>query len=172
MKIRTGFVSNSSSSSFIVTFTKDPTDINNLREQMGDCFPVMWGDAWQFTTEDVINRVHKDIMNQREFHSRILAGEIEPHELANIDAEYSDLADDLYYTLSADNPELTWDGPEMQEASKKLFERCLTRFQNKLKQNKSWEYHFEYSDNDGSFFSSLEHGEIFRNLEYDRISHH
>lgn len=171
MKIRNGFVSNSSSSSFVVEFTKDPTDINSLREQMGDCYPD-WYDNWQFTIEDVINRVHKDILNQQELHARILEGTIEPHELEEIDDEYSDADSELYYTLLDENPEITWDGPEMQEAGQKLFERCLKRYQNQLKDPNTWKYRFEYSDNDGSFFAALEHGNIFRNLEYTRTSHH
>ncbi|UQJ95155.1 hypothetical protein IANJMKHF_00249 [Klebsiella phage CPRSA] len=62
MKIRSGFVSNSSSSSFIVRFPKDPTDINNLREMMGDCVPNC-GYSWMTcpTAEEVVQQVHRDL---------------------------------------------------------------------------------------------------------------
>ena len=62
MKIRSGLVSNSSSSSFIVRFPKDPTDINNLREMMGDCVPNC-GYSWMTcpTAEEVVQQVHRDL---------------------------------------------------------------------------------------------------------------
>ena len=54
--------------------------------------------------------------------------------------------------------------------ARKLARVDLAKF---LKDNKGkFVTRFTYSDNDGSFFSMMEHGNIFRNLNHVHISHH
>jgi hypothetical protein len=59
MKIRNGFVSNSSSSSFILMLDKKPESREELADMMGDCSVDMYGDT--MSTQEVVDVVWGDI---------------------------------------------------------------------------------------------------------------
>lgn len=171
MKIRSGFVSNSSSSSFIVKFPKDPTDINTLREMMGDCVPNC-GYDWMScpTSEEVVNRVHRD-----------LGG----HTGDSFESFYDDKRYDWETEESAEtrynsNPQikLAYDGKDWYDLKTEekdllikmwLYEEFNMKYGN---QDGVFIYEFTYSDECGPLETQLEHGNIFRNLEHTKTSHH
>ena len=168
MKIRSGFVSNSSSSSFIVRFPKDPTDINTLREMMGDCAPDC-GYTWlpSVSSEEVINAVHKEILE----------------ETCGFDGYYERNRWDTYHYESMYNAHPTmklaydgreWDELEEQESDALVKMWLWQEYQAKRETNTEGEFifEFEFSDENGSFWSQMEHGNVFRNLNHTVTSHH
>lgn len=172
MKTRTGFVSNSSSSSFIVKFDKDPSDINNLKEMLGDCAVNPYG--YFISTDLVVETVFKEIQNQKDSDKPMYPFEYDEwdvyndmenmlHTLGVYDIEYGSelhksVIDEMvilelehrtrmYYMLKNTTPEA--------EAAKNEFTRKFT-----------------FSDENGSFWAAMEHGGVFRNVEHEQISHH
>ena len=135
MKFRNGFVSNSSSSSFVVAFPKD-LHLVNLKE-------LLFGDAEHltayndpFSTEELANQIRKDIEAQTPNHV--------PEDRGN-DWEY-------------DNNYPIYDTELVKSMIREHPDKDI--------------YVFEYRDEDGAFYSTLEHGDVFKNLPHRRESHH
>jgi hypothetical protein len=162
MKIRKGFVSNSSSSSFVVAFAKKPESIDELKLMMfGDeeLFPNPY-EVINYTTTEIASTVWKDMTEEatdlREVFNRgFLDG----------DPDYPDF----------------WDkkiSPENEDKRRnKYYKMCdkhrLKRMKEFLNQTSGSTYYvFSYSDNDGGYYSTLEHGEIFYNLLHVRFNEH
>ncbi|AGJ71524.1 hypothetical protein Lw1_gp116 [Escherichia phage Lw1] len=170
MKIRSGFVSNSSSSSFIVRFPKDPTNIDNLREMMGDCHPTCGYYTPSLTSEEVINHVHRD-----------LGGHMgNSFESFYDDKRYDWETEDSAETRYRSNPQiaLAYDGRDWYDLETEekdalikmwLYEEYNMKYGN---QNGVFIYEFTYSDECGPVGTQMEHGDIFRNLEHTSKSHH
>ena len=147
MKIRQSFVSNSSSSSFIVTFDKDPTELENLKEMMGACY----AEEYSYSTENVISRVHMDVIKGKTASIPELVQEFE-----NIVFEYK-----------STNGGVT-DWAEIDRANREKAEIAVQQFIETRKG--AFTYILEYCDDGGE--AALEHGNIFRNLPHVRSSHH
>ena len=131
MKIRNGFVSNSSSSSFVVAFDKIPRTRKQLRNMM---FPDNDQSAVKFynyseSIDEIVNVVFKDIKRQPD--------------------------------IQESNEYLGYDIEQEVEDFKKIHQpegkTCLQ---------------FNYADEDGGFFTVMEHGGIFDNMPHIQISHH
>jgi hypothetical protein len=181
MKIRTGFVSNSSSSSFVVLFPKEPknaTDVKNMLFSKGEAsypnpyYDPEWesGDDESYPVENVAETVWNDICNQEkndmERAKEILSGGYDEDA-----PNYNDYKDA--------NNKMDWNA--YQTARKMYADKKLKEFFNirKFKLQKlndepidSVLYCFSYSDNDGTYNASLEHGGLFDNLKHIIISNH
>lgn len=169
MKTRQGFVSNSSSSSFIVSFTQDPTDMNVLAEMMGNCGVHIYGTT--ITAEKVIETVHKIIMDDEDSKVKCPIYEEE---------DYSERYDTGYelMMMTPDCRDATDEEIDVAIKLKKELKMKLWCMMNNTTQAE-WEaanqflYQFTFSDENGSFWSAMEHGDVFRNVNVvDFKSHH
>ena len=170
MKIRNGFVSNSSSSSFIVAFPEMPTSAKHVQKMMfGDekTFPNPY--AWdgrqkEFPSAKIAKTVFNDIKSQM------------PNDKNNIIEGFSG-----WLQGGPESPHV-WDRQDLTQKEKdKLWrdwEKAYNKYQKDtamkfIKSNKNtFIYVFEYSDNDGDYYTTLEHGGIFNNLPHAKISRH
>lgn len=156
MKYRAGFVSNSSSSSFVINFPKDPSDIDNLREMMGECFPrYSYGDK-QITTEEVIQAVHNRV------------GCSQHRKPTDIDKYLvENLTDYVLNNYELEEYNLDF---ELQPEQRKILEEKMKDFLETLKSfdevEGSYRQTFTFSDDCGSFEASLMHGDIFRHVDH------
>lgn len=149
MKIRTGFVSNSSSSSFIVAFDKKPENKEELRKLLNIEHAkekTRWRDSIE--PEVLLNIVWKDLINQKPNDKKEILEAIgyenwtkEWHENITYE-EFIDHEDKDYLKNHLD---------EMNSILEEFKEKEL--------------YCFYYSDEDGPIESFLEHGNIFENFD-------
>lgn len=173
MKTRTGFVSNSSSSSFIVRFNQDPTDIDNLRTMMGDCAVNPYG--LMIEADKVLSTVHNLILEQNKDGNVVL-----PFEHDEWDARYSaeEQLRDLGCYDASELPDGEYDAlvnqivEDNKQYKLKLYYRLKGTTPEEEAQNNLFVHKFTFSDECGSFWAAMEHGGVFRNVDHDVISHH
>lgn len=177
MKIRLGFVSNSSSSSFVVVFPRIPTSIQDTKELLfGN---LNWYDhpypgyssCDGYPTEQIAETIFNDIQEQQPNSSILITKAFDACDLESMDP-VSAPADSKYNWRNSPvgGPELeNW--YEAREKRTKWFrDRKIRSF---LKEHKGkFIYTFEYGDEDGPLGCALEHGKLFDNLEHERISKH
>jgi len=174
MKIRNGFVSNSSSSSFIVVFPKAPKNSEDVRKMLFKKGETRYDGPYDddfYPVDDVSQRVWDDIKEQK-VNDFDVASELLSHD------GYGDPDAPDYDNFKIDG---TVDWEEYNKANMKYGEKRMNDFFNhrkvKLQKLNKEEvdlvfYTFEYSDNSGEFECALEHGGVFDNLKNLRISNH
>lgn len=171
MKIRKGFVSNSSSSSFIVGTEVDLNNISldEFSEMLGD-FNLEVYKGWDEENNDELLE-HPSIS---EFAERIF-NDLK-HSTSTDEMLLELFKDDYYYEAKAyadkevphRKQEKYWDlyRNTLEDKAAELAQPSLEDWKRKHK----FTYVVSYSDNDGE--AHLEHQEIFRNFSYVRISQH
>jgi len=199
MKIRNGFVSNSSSSSFLVAFPRKPKNINDVKEilfspgQNDYPNPFVYGmdDKDTFWPVDQVAQiVWADIEEQdgettdEQMLDCIRDGWFDGYEElpGHVDVYRGDKRDEKYKEMEREALE---NGGYTTDKGRELYEKCwkareeesdkrakaiLERF--KEKNPDAVFYTFEYSDNDSSLFAAMEHGTLFRRVYHIKVSRH
>jgi len=183
MKIRNGFVSNSSSSSFVVAFPKRPKNAKAVKKMLFDehqewypsPFANMYKDGdTRWSIDQVVEIVMSDIVNQ--------------DGTASLDKVKEDIGSGYPY-YEGENPDIGYNIGVIKSLDDKHFgmrdpidwtaydhetgvceEKIAKAF---MRENQNAHiYIFEYSDNDSRLFCAMEHGSLFNKVEHIAISKH
>lgn len=164
MKVRTGFVSNSSSSSFIIAVDKKPTTVEEMiellfnegEERYHDPFSE---DSWDVT--EIARIVFKDIegqtsMKERDITEILTGGSIE----GSPEMMSFSMSDHIWGDINLD-------------AYRKATRKYELEISDEIR--RQWDkkeiYNVEYEDGN-SRGSAMEHGNLFSNIEHYRVSCH
>jgi len=195
MKIRSGFVSNSSSSSFIVGFSKIPTSPEELEALMfnGRTMINYYDDSMssidvaKIVFKDMTDSTNKKINKKTLIDFLIKNGGYFPGcpewdfnkktESKRIESVYKKYTGKDLFDKNADpgvkrlyHNTVREEQNQYRKEIKIAAKAFVAGFWLQVKKLKVFKFH--YSDNDGYTGSCLEHGNIFKLLPNIRISHH
>jgi len=169
MKIRNGFVSNSSSSSFIVAFDRKPETINDVKEILfnGEGKIDLCGNEYNsdHVSEIILRDINFDPTYRRIFEvmtNNDLCLDIEDEEIDKI------------------IPEILKFSPYYNEDARKIFDvfaghlvAYFEELEEFAEKNKGKYFcGFIFSDECGGIQSDLEHGNVFENVNFLYYNHH
>jgi hypothetical protein len=184
MKIRSGFVSNSSSSSFIVAFDYKPNEYSLDEMLFGSlaCSPTKWEERFYppgcnaklkkdekpngFPFSTVAKVVWDGLKYQKPMTRKQIVDEI--------DHGYIPLPEDEEenpYDFEKDRSKWEKYHVILDRKRRKIAEEIAEKFLASLPPN-SQVFLFEYGDEDGELFSAMEHEGLFRRFQHIHISKH
>jgi hypothetical protein len=169
MKTRTGFVANSSSSSFIIALPKAPENVLDLHTMLFpggiESLPHPYKDDEVYSSIQVAEQVWSDIQIQKT-------------------ATAEQVQEEFQYGYSDGQPEMDWDkyqrikNEKAQQAFRDKYTDAVEAHHAKMAEQLLKEYErkalfiVEYTDDEDRFQCFMEHGDVFRNIPHTRISKH
>ncbi len=199
MKTRQGFVSNSSSSSFIVALPKNiqMKDVKGVLFGNEERFPHPYNDGESYSTQQVAETVASDMADQTPNDPEKIQ-----EAFGGVFEGYDGLPGSTYYDnqIDYDDPDYDMKQDALDEAERleRESESNLTQEQRMDRLREKWRleseeddkrteaimkrfnsnnrgkdiYVFEYADENGDYGSALEHGGTFDNVPHIKISKH
>lgn len=186
MKNRNGFVSNSSSSSFVVAFDRETPDENYVRNQFGTVHyysEYLRGNEMETLVHDTIHQVpvlickeNRDLLMENFFKDESLYFELfyRHDRIGNeLKSRQDEMSHNLWDSTSEDDKkyfssELNKIREEMDEYQKSALD---ARVDSWIEKNTGlYAFHYDYADDDGN--GALEHGSHWNNVNVWVFSHH
>lgn len=174
MKIKIDFVTNSSSSSFIVAWPKPVKTMDDVLKYIPEYTKakVVYEDAIKYASPKPLKiEKNKKVV---ELLMRLLSegywGQASIHYSSDI---YEQVArrEGVTEKEIMENPQ--WSAIVWDEQKKKTDIAGKEKAHNFIRQtNGYYLYVFQYGDEDGEFYSEMEHGGTFSNLPHIQVSHH
>lgn len=170
MKIKTGFVTNSSSSSFIIAFPEEIKDIEIVKKYIAEKYSnTVLGDCLNQTPIRI-----KDKTSLKQVSDEISSGTVAltpyvsyyDREIAFCQREgitSKDLRENIMWSHQFFKEEDMRTVEDAQNHAAEFLQKLATT---------DYIYILEYGDEDGSYFSEMEHGNIFHAVPNLRVSKH
>jgi hypothetical protein len=168
MKIRTGFVSNSSSSSFILALVKKPSSFEEVHALMfpeGPTSIMAYDSCGTFTSTEIAQAIFADLQATEPLTEEQVIEAFNQGHISG-DPDDSTIWRKRYVDRKEENE--AWD--EYYE-TRRSFRNATARNFMEQRPGKVF-FHVTYSDNDGPFWTTMEHGDIFRSVDHFYINKH
>lgn len=195
MKKRLGFVSNSSSSSFLVVFPKIPESVEETEQIMYSkantnllSDPIFRRKSAEYVFKDIQEQESNNILDALAHTSQDLYFDKEEGLYCYYNFIYKTIEElenaiEEYYNKEKEMNNFDWEQENADEKYNELNEYIDDRyFIDNLKveyenikylmKSGGYLFNFTYSDEFGIFFSNMEHGDIFQNLPHEKYSFH
>ena len=167
MRIKNDFVTNSSSSSFVVAFEKPVKSLDEIKDK------IMFIEKAKAVFVDIQKQKPLRIIKNCPPCLKKITGEIASGFFEGYEWDSPKLNNLKRGDFKTEKEYFATQGKiydELSEKNRQKAEKIATNF---IKENKGKvAYIFSYSDNDGEFESEMEHGDTFRNFPHITISHH
>jgi len=180
MKIRNGFVSNSSSSSFVVAFPKKPDTAEDVKEMMFGKqewhYAGYYSDTGDVPTKDIADAVFKEVEDKEsasklKVYKAIRHGYFDSYLLPELlpgSCSSWDETRDLKFPEDEKAIRAIWDKSEKtnDQRAMDIVNAFLGNHEDAFIAT-MW-----FADEDGSFWSMMEHSKIFGRLKHIKTSYH
>jgi hypothetical protein len=178
MKIRNGFVSNSSSSSFLIALAEYPLNEEHFKKLIFGSSELFqpWEDYpdESYETKDCARVLYKKITSS----PKVSFGKIfdvchrNIYQTIIFDNEDKKISHALAMK-SLDDKETNFDLLNIDYYDQKILDSAFKKSCEFFEKHKTdYLFLFEISDNDSNLEAALEHGDTFKNIDYIEVSNH